>query len=56
MYNYAFDDKYTQGGVDMKKRLSMILAAIGMLASGMASMGCVWFYWDEPDCKEIFID
>lgn len=32
----------------MKKRLSYVLAAVAMLATSAASMGCVWFLCDEP--------
>ena len=40
----------------MKKRLSMLLAAVAMLATGAASMGCVWLYWDEPNSLNLFKD
>ncbi len=39
----------------MKKRLSMLLGAIAMLATGAASMGCPWFLCDEPD-NNLFVD
>lgn len=32
----------------MKKRLSYVLAAIAMLATTAASMGCLWAIADEP--------
>lgn len=32
----------------MKKKLSYVLAAIAMLATSAASMGCMWFLADEP--------
>ena len=32
----------------MKKRLSYVLAAVAMLATSAASMGCAWFLCDEP--------
>lgn len=32
----------------MKKRLSCVLAAIALLATSAASMGCAWFLADEP--------
>lgn len=35
----------------MKKRLSYVLAAIAMLATSAASMGCVWFLCDEPQAS-----
>ncbi len=40
----------------MKKRLSMLLAAIAMLATGAASVGCVWWFQDEPNSLNIFFD
>ena len=32
----------------MKKRLSYVLAAVAMLATSAASMGCLWIMCDEP--------
>ncbi len=32
----------------MKKRLSMVLAAVATLATTAASMGCLWGIADEP--------
>lgn len=32
----------------MKKRLSYVLAAVAMLATSAASMGCAWLWADEP--------
>ena len=40
----------------MKKRLSMLLAAVAMLATGAASMGCVWALWNEPKSVNLFKD
>lgn len=40
----------------MKKRLSMLLAGIAMLATGAASLGCYWWVFDEPDSCKIFKD
>lgn len=40
----------------MKKRLSMLLAAVAMLATGAASMGCVWWVFDEPTALNLFKD
>lgn len=40
----------------MKKRLASILAAVALMATGAASMGCTWFYFDEPMCDDIFND
>ena len=40
----------------MKKRLSMLLAAGAMLATGAASLGCAWWFNDEPDSIDVFQD
>ena len=40
----------------MKRRLSMILAAVAMLATNAACIGCPWLIWDEPESKDIFAD
>ena len=40
----------------MKKRLASVLAAVALMATGAASMGCVWFYFDEPKCSNLFND
>lgn len=40
----------------MKKRLASILAAVALLATTAASMGCMWFVSDEPDSCGIFND
>ncbi len=32
----------------MKKRMAKVLAAVAMLATASASMGCVWFCAAEP--------
>lgn len=40
----------------MKKRLSMLLAAVAMLATGAASMGCIWFVVDEPDSSMLYFE
>lgn len=40
----------------MKKRLSMILGAIALMATGAASMGCMWFMSDEPNSLDVFKD
>ena len=33
-----------------------VLAALAMLASGAASIGCYWFLVEEPDTPEDFCD
>ncbi len=38
------------------KKLAYVLAAIAMLATGAASMGCVWWLSDEPTATDIFND
>lgn len=40
----------------MKKRLSMILGAIALMATGAASMGCIWMLIDEPNSNAILKD
>lgn len=40
----------------MKKRLASILAAVALLATGAASLGCVWFVTDEPSACGMFND
>lgn len=40
----------------MKRRLAKILAAVAMLATGAASMGCSWWVCDEPDSTDLIID
>lgn len=40
----------------MKKRLSMLLAAVAMLTTGAASLGCLWLTVDEPNSSMIFKD
>jgi len=40
----------------MKKRLSMLLGAIAMLATGAASMGCMWWIVEEPNSVGVFKD
>lgn len=40
----------------MKKRLSMILGAVAMMATGAASLGCMWALFDEPFVNELFED
>lgn len=32
----------------MKKRIAKVLAAVAMLATASASMGCLWWCADEP--------
>ncbi len=39
----------------MKKRLSMILGAVAMMATGAASFGCMWWVCDEPQCNSDFL-
>lgn len=38
------------------KKLASILAAIAMLATGAASLGCMWFMSDEPASCGLFND
>ena len=40
----------------MKKTLARLLAAVAVLATGAASMGCIWFIIDEPDSAKLNFD
>ena len=40
----------------MKKRLAAIVAAVALLATGAASMGCFWIAIDEPKALKSFND
>lgn len=40
----------------MKKSFARLLAAIAMLATGAASMGCPWFAFDEPKASDSICD
>ena len=40
----------------MKARLARLLAAVAVLATGAASMGCVWFIVDEPNACSLNLD
>ena len=38
------------------KKLASLLAAVALLATGAASMGCFWFIADEPNSVGLFND
>ena len=38
------------------KKLASILAAVAMLATGAASLGCLWIMSDEPASCGLFND
>ena len=40
----------------MKKRLASLLAAVALLATGAASMGCIWWISDEPNANQLNLD
>ena len=40
----------------MKKTLARLLAAVAFLATGAASMGCLWLAADEPNACELNLD
>ena len=40
----------------MKKRLATLLAAVAVLATGAASMGCIWLVIDEPNATSLNLD
>ena len=37
----------------MKKSLARLLAAVAVLATGAASMGCIWLLVDEPNANNL---
>lgn len=43
-------------GGKLMKRLAGIIAAVAVLASGAASLGCIWFNFDEPSANGLFRD
>ena len=47
--------KKLKGGIVMKK-LAGIIAAVAMLATGAASLGCPWWLSDEPKADGLFRD
>lgn len=40
----------------MKKVCAYLIAAIAMMATGAASMGCYWVIFDEPNSVDIISD
>ena len=40
----------------MKKRLSMILGAVALMATGAASLGCLVWLIEEPDSIGVLSD
>lgn len=40
----------------MKKTFARFLAAVAILATGAASMGCIWWFLDEPDASKLKFD
>ncbi len=40
----------------MKKRVAAFISAIALLATGAASMGCIWGFIDEPKAIKSFED
>lgn len=40
----------------MKKRVAAFISAIALLATGAASMGCIWAFIDEPKTLTNFED
>lgn len=45
-----------KGGIVMKKIIARVLAAVALLATGAASMGCLWMICDEPDASSLSFD
>ena len=40
----------------MRSRIARLLAAVAVLATGAASMGCIWFITDEPNACGLDLD
>mgnify|MGYP006916039294 CR=1 FL=1 len=40
----------------MRKRIAKLLAAVAVLATGAASMGCIWLVIDEPNATNLNLD
>ena len=40
----------------MKAKLASLLAAVALLATGAASMGCIWAILDEPNAASLNLD
>lgn len=40
----------------MKKKIAAFVSAIALLATGAASMGCIWMFIDEPKSLKSFND
>ena len=40
----------------LKKRIAAFISAIALLATGAASMGCIWAFADEPNTITSFED
>ena len=40
----------------MKRTIAKAVAAVAILASTAASMGCIWFWADEPVAPKSMID
>lgn len=40
----------------MKKKVAAFISAIALLATGAASMGCIWVLADEPKAIRSFED
>lgn len=40
----------------MRKTIARVLAAVAILATGAASMGCIWMLCDEPNASKLNLD
>lgn len=40
----------------MKKTIARLLAAVAVLATGAASIGCIWVIVDEPNAAKLNFD
>lgn len=55
MHCILHKQKKKKGDVEMKY-LSKVLAAVAVLATGAASMGCLWYVFDEPKAPKSMCD
>lgn len=38
------------------KKIAALVAAVAMMATSAASMGCIWYFLDEPKALKSFED
>ncbi len=40
----------------MKRKIAYLITIVAMMATGAASLGCVWIFADEPKKLNLFVD